>query len=126
MREVVFQIGEYYHIYNRGVDGRDIFCNAKDYLRFLRGMREFNRIEPIGSLYQLTKIPRKPPEAFNKLVQRGSTPFKGVEPLIKIVCYCLNANHYHLLIKQKTEDGISEFMKRVNGGYTCYFNYKYS
>jgi hypothetical protein len=46
---------KHYHIYNRGVDKRNVFCDEKDYLRFLTGMREFmrefNSVEPIGSLH---------------------------------------------------------------------------
>src|SRR3989339_855819 len=52
MRKVKFETGEYYHIYNRGVDKREIFGDEKDYVRFLRSMREFNRLESIGSLYE--------------------------------------------------------------------------
>ena len=52
MRKIKFANGEYYHIYNRGVEKRDIFCDEKDYLRLLKGMREFNNIKPIGSLYE--------------------------------------------------------------------------
>jgi len=42
MRKKEFATDEYYHIYNRGVDKREIFCDEKDYLRFLVSMREFN------------------------------------------------------------------------------------
>ncbi|MDO9399587.1 MAG: hypothetical protein Q7T79_02805, partial [bacterium] len=42
MRKVQFQTGEYYHIYNRGVDKREVFIDEKDYVRFLIGMKEFN------------------------------------------------------------------------------------
>ena len=42
MRKTKFANNEYYHIYNRGVDKREIFCDEKDNLRFLISMREFN------------------------------------------------------------------------------------
>ena len=42
MRKTEFANDEYYHIYNRGVDKREIFCEKKDYLRFLNNAREFN------------------------------------------------------------------------------------
>ena len=45
--------------------------------------------------------------------------------LVQIICYCLNPNHYHLLLKEIKDGGISEFMKRVGGGYTWYFNNKH-
>ena len=35
MRKIQFQNECYYHIYNRGVDKREVFMDEKDYLRFL-------------------------------------------------------------------------------------------
>ena len=34
-------------------------------------------------------------------------------------------NHYHLLLQELDEDGISEFMKALSNAYTQYFNQKY-
>ena len=45
MRKLQFQTGEYYHIFNRGVDRRDIFIDKFDYTRFIRSIREFNAIK---------------------------------------------------------------------------------
>ena len=47
------------------------------------------------------------------------------ETLVDIGIYCLVPNHFHLLIKEKTENGISEFVKKVATGYSMYFNKKY-
>ena len=52
MRKIKFYNGEYYHIFNRGVDKREVFKGEKDYLKFLKSMREFNRLNPVGSLYE--------------------------------------------------------------------------
>lgn len=101
--------GEYYHLYNRGVDKRSIFQDRTDLARFLQSIDEFNCIDPIGSIFM---------NSFNK--DRKS---KG--KLIEIICYCLNPNHYHFVVKQLVENGISEFMKRLSGGYTQYFNNRY-
>jgi hypothetical protein len=126
MRKIQFQTGKYYHVYNRGVDKRDIFLDEKDFIRFLRSIREFNRADPIGSLYELDYKKNvykgvKPPIG-------GLTPFPAVasDKLVEIVCYCLNKNHYHFLLKQLVENGISKFMKKIGTGCTCYFNKKYS
>lgn len=51
MRKTEFVNNEYYHIYNRGTDKREVFCEEKDYLRFLESVREFNNTEAIGGLY---------------------------------------------------------------------------
>lgn len=105
---------EYYHIYNRGVDKREIFMDRYDVDRFFRSMLAFNTIEPVGSLRE-ADLERK---------NSGETPV-DTEPLVDIIAYCLNPNHFHLLLRQKVDGGVSEFMKRLSGGYTWYFNNKY-
>jgi len=111
MREITLKNGEYYHIYNRGVDKREIFADDSDYYRFLKSLKEFNQIEPIISLYIKGRI------------NVAAEPLK-TDKLVEIIAYCLNPNHFHLILKQLMDGGISEFMKRVGGGYTGYFNYK--
>lgn len=115
MRKTELVNGEYYHIYNRGVDKRIIFSDHEDVERFLLSMTEFNTEEPIGSIYE---------HSFSKKLGR-ETSKSSRKPLVDIVAYCLNPNHFHLLLKQVAEGGISEFMKRLGGGYTKYFNNKY-
>ena len=107
MRKTPLVIGEYYHVYNRGVDKRSIFEDRYDLERFFYSLQEFNSVEPIGSIFE---------NSFNKE--------KATEKLVEIICYCLNRNHYHLVLRQLVENGISEFMKRI-GGYTWYFNNKH-
>ena len=53
-RKVNFANGEIYHIYNRGVDKRDIFSDFFDVERFFQSMNEFNAYEPIGSIFENT------------------------------------------------------------------------
>jgi len=115
MRNFNFQTGEYYHIYNRGVDRRDIFMDAKDYVRFIRSMREFNKIEPTGSLYKISKL--KTSDVFKR---------HRMSSLVDFVCYSLLPNHYHFLVKQLVDNGIPKFMRRIGDGYTKYFNYRYN
>ena len=103
---------EYYHVYNRGVEKRLIVKDGEDAKRFLISLDEFNSIDPIGSLYE---------NSFHKDRKEDKIDSK----LVEIVCYCLNPNHYHLLLRQVSDNGVSEFMKRLGGGYTWYFNNKY-
>lgn len=83
-----------------------------DLNRFLQSMRVFNTIEPCGSIYEQCR-------------NLKNDVHQSSDPLVRIVCYCLNPNHYHLLLEEVVENGISEFMKRMGGGYTKYFNEKY-
>ncbi len=50
MRKEPLVTGEYYHIYNRGVDKRDIVSNLKDIARLKESIKQFNQIKAIGSL----------------------------------------------------------------------------
>jgi len=111
MRKDSFIIGQYYHIYNRGTDKRIVFQDLQDLDRFLGSIKEFNTIDPIGSIKDknLTK---------NKF----STP---TTELVEFVCYCLNPNHYHFILTPLVEKGIEKFMQKLGGGFTRYFNEKY-
>lgn len=115
MRKTGLAVGEYYHVYNRGVDKRTIFSDQADVARFVLSMTEFNVNEPIGSIYE---------HNFSKKLGRETSKSQE-SPLVNIVAYCLNPNHFHLLLKQVGDGGISEFMKRLGGGYTKYFNNKH-
>ena len=97
MRKDPLVTGLYYHIYNRGVDKRDIFTNRKDLQRFVLSVKEFNTINPVGSIKDL-----------NPDVGR---PERNRQPLVSIICYCFNPNHFHFIIKQEVDGGISEFFK---------------
>lgn len=110
MRKIRFAPGEYYHIFNRGTDKRSVFLDDADFDRFLQSIEDFNSTKPIGSIFE---------NSFRKN-QLGRPTSK----LVDIVCYCLNKNHFHLVLKELIDGGVSEFMKRV-GGYTKYFNIKY-
>lgn len=116
MRKVIFANGEYYHIYNRGVDKREVFLDEADYNRFLISLREFNCSDAIGSLYEKSLRDKK----------GSSAPIMGAElpKLVEIIAYCLNPNHYHLILKQNSEKGIEKFMHKISTGYTNYFNKK--
>ena len=44
MRKTVFANDEYYHIYNRWVDKRDVFIDGGDHKRFLLSMNLLNDV----------------------------------------------------------------------------------
>ncbi len=45
---------------------------------------------------------------------------------MNIIARCVNPNHIHFLLEEIVDGGISEFMKRLGGGFTKYFNEKHS
>jgi putative transposase len=119
MRKVEFANGEYYHIYNRGVEKRDIFVDDFDYLRFLQSMKEFNNISPIGSLYEKNFRDKKALKDTECPI--GHSVSKA---LVEFIAHCLNPNHFHFIVKQIEDRGIEKFMHKLGMGYAKYFNHK--
>ena len=104
--------GEHYHLYNRGVDKREIFMDKDDLKRFLQSMNEFNTVETIGSIYE-------------KVYYQNENIEVELSKLVNFISYCLNPNHFHFVIEQIVDNGISRFMQKLSCGYTNYFNEKY-
>ncbi|OGD67332.1 hypothetical protein A2442_01025 [Candidatus Campbellbacteria bacterium RIFOXYC2_FULL_35_25] len=115
IRNIIFSEGEFYHIYNRGTDKRIIFDEKRDYLRFITLLYLCNNTEKI----HINEYAKK---GFNLLsllkVQKENT-------LVEIGAYCLMPNHFHLLIREKVEGGISNFMQKLATAYSMYYNSKY-
>jgi len=120
IRRQPLSTGEMYHIYNRGVDKRDIFTDKNDIYRFIESIKEFNQVDKIQSLSNLRKSKSNPQIAALLL----SRSFKSKGPLVEIMAYCFNPNHFHFILRQVSEDGISKFMQKLQAGYTNYFNIK--
>jgi len=103
MRPLQFVSNGYYHIFNRGVDKRKIFLRYGHYTRFLHSIRT---LLDTGSATE------------QSLKNQGL----ALKYKIDILCYCLMPNHYHFLLRQIEENGITEFMHHLNTSYTMYFN----
>ena len=108
-RKIKFSEGEYYHVYNRGVDKREIFTDSSDYGKFIQSLYCANSTEPIN---------------VNRLPGQGFPLIKKGEPLIDIGAWCLMPNHFHLLVREKTEGGLSKFLSKLQTSYSMYFNTK--
>jgi len=128
MRKIKFTDGKYYHIFNRGVDKRDVFIDGGDYLRFLMSMRDFNNNSTSQTRdYILRKNQARVKELSSRYRELSSFSsfIDSLPKLVEIICYCLNPNHYHLLLKQLADNGIEKFMHKLGSGYTNFFNAKY-
>lgn len=123
MRKTQFAINNFYHIFNRGVEKRKIFVDDYDRWRFLLGLFLFN--DENASVNTLWRVEESFGRAtFNTL--RKFLEGKERRPIVKINAYCLMPNHYHLILEEIINGGISKFMQRFGTGYTMYFNKKYN
>lgn len=106
-----FAENNYYHIFNRGYEKRKIFEDKSDYKIFCYYL--FIYLNPLETVLKL--YPDLPPRLQGKNLSNE----------LNLLCYCLMPNHFHLLLEQKTKNGISKFMKQLINAYTYYFNSKY-
>lgn len=120
MQKPRFVENQIYHIYNRGVEKRNIFLNNKDYFRFIHDLFEFNDEElTFNVAYYFNSLSQ---EIKFQYLEKERKPRKL---LVEILVFTLMPNHFHLLLKQKREKGIVKFMQKLGTGYTNYFNKKY-
>ena len=110
IRKLNFAPNEYYHVYNRGADRRKIFLDKGDHERFLTLLYLCNSGIPLHrsdlGVAMSKKIFAHPKET----------------TLVDIGAYCLMPNHFHLLLREQSEGGISAFMQKLSTAYAMYFN----
>ncbi len=100
-----FVTGAIYHVYNRGVEKRQIFETQADYLRFMSYFEVF-----LGNQVVLNSV---------------GQPYKKLSSEVSLLSYCLMPNHIHLQVQQKTDRGLTMLMQSLMTGYSMYFNLKY-
>ena len=116
-RKDPFITSEYYHIYNRGIDKRAIFKLENDYKRFVMLLYVSNSKD---ESFRLDNLINRLHKKFDEILilDRG-------EPLVSIGAWCLMTNHFHLLVRQEVDGGITKFMRKLGVGYSMFFNIKY-
>jgi len=114
-----FAINEFYHLFNRGVDKREIFLNRGDHIRFIHDLYEFNDINPAPEFSRHKNVGHS---TSHIIFGRRN---KNKDNLVNIHAFTLMPNHHHLLVEQIKEKGISLFMRKIHTGYTNAFNLKY-
>ncbi len=116
LRKDPFITGEYYHIYNRGIDKRVIYKSKNDFERFLMLLYIANTSET----FRLDQLINYQHKTFAEILsmERGTL-------LVSIGSWCMMSNHFHLLLRQEVDGGITKFMKKLGTGYAMYFNIKY-
>ena len=105
---------ELYHVLNRGVEKRDIFMSDGDRARFVHDLYEFNDSSPANNDRRL-----------HPMIDIRSQSFGRRDRIVDVHGWCLMGNHYHLLVSERREGGLSLFSRKLNVGYAMYFNEKY-
>jgi putative transposase len=108
--------GAVYHIYNRGVDGRDVFEDQQDFEKFEELMKRY--LSPIKEEIRSGFKTDRP------YIIRHKNEMNLCNE-VELLAYCLMPNHIHLVIRQKSDSGITKLVRRVATNYGMYFNQKH-
>jgi putative transposase len=139
---------ELIHCINRGVERRNIVMNDKDRFRFVQSLWIMNSTLPVEvreaqtahlrtqktnisptanpTTHTPPPLSKTPDVGRPEFSKEGTASTEKGHPLVDIHAWCLMDNHYHLLLSERMEGGISLFLKKLNGGYAKYFNEKYA
>lgn len=111
-QQVVFANDEIYHVFNRGVEKRQIFLEEADFYRFIETIKYYQIKSPLVRFSFRNRL--------NIIKHKVD-----ITLLVEIICFCLMPNHFHLLLRQLDEGGITLFLNRISNSYAKYFNTKY-
>lgn len=119
LRKTPLVTGQFYHVFNRGINKQPIFLNIKEYKRAQQVLRFYSFKSPRIKFSKLLLLSQEDQIKFWGDLQKES--YK----LVEIICFCFMPNHFHFLLKQQVDNGISRFMSNFQNSYTRYFNTKH-
>ncbi len=99
----------FYHVYNRGVAKQRIYRDKDDYKKFIGLLKFYLSLQ--GQTLQVKVSPSK--------------VLKNHSEDVRLHCYCLMPNHFHLLLYQEKIDSMNYFMRSFATKYSMYFNDRY-
>lgn len=109
----------FYHVFNKSISNYNIFSSPDNSVRFLRALVYYNGNQKANCGLG-THLARHQGEPFlNPIEEAGHS-------LIKILCYTVMPDHYHLVIRVQNEEHASLFISLVENSYTRYFNIKHN
>jgi putative transposase len=120
LRKTVLATGEIYHVFNRGVNHQPIFIDKRDYPRGL----------DVLSFYRFAK-PSLRFSFYNRLTIDDKVKFwkeleKNNQKIVTLFCFCFMPNHFHFLLRQEKENGVSKFLANFQNSYTKYINTRHA
>ena len=119
-REEPLVSGEYYHVFNRGVAKQNVFSSDSDYRQAILSL----------DYYQYSNLPMKL-SRYKQLTLEGQREVKSKiedldSKLVQVVAFVLMPNHWHFLLKQIADEGVSQFIGQFCNSYTRYYNTRHS
>lgn len=112
IRKVPLVTNAIYHICNRGVNKAPIFFSEEDYSRLF--------LTAVHYRTKSSKFSDKRNDPGSEILE-----IAHMQPKVQILAYCFMPNHFHFLIKQIVDGGVTWYMQHVINSYVHYVNTKY-
>ncbi|MBI2315290.1 transposase [Candidatus Daviesbacteria bacterium] len=116
IRKVPLVTGETYHVFNRSIARQPIFLSTYDYQRALDVLIFYSYFNPPLRFSHYKRLSKSQENDFMKSLRKNN------EKQVEILAFCLMPNHFHFLLKEIRERGISTFMSNFQNSYAKYFN----
>ena len=113
-RKVPLEVDTVYHVCSKSIAGYEIF----------RNISEFDRMVNLVSYYNQRDLQ----QSYSDHIRYGNSDGHDIiekqegEDLLKIIAYCIMPTHLHLLLMQKSEWDITNYMRKILNSYSHYFN----
>jgi len=108
----------YYHVFNKTIDNKDIFSSTSNVNEFKQRMHYYRSTKANTSFSLLPRLGKSSLETLDFEISLEQY-FK-----VEILAYYLMPNHYHLVLQQKIDNGISDFISKLINSFTRNFNLK--
>ena len=110
----ILSTGEIYHLYNRSI-GKEIIFTPRKFLNKILRITNYYRYYQSLSF----SVFNRKPQIFQANYLNG---ILSKPPLIEIYVYSLMPNHYHFLVKQLQNKGISIFLSNIQNSFAKNLN----
>lgn len=117
-RKEILSTGNIYHVFNKFIEAKTIF-NSSNYCSTLLELLFYYRSTKISCSY--SRFRQLNIKLQTKILKnlKFKKHFK-----IDLLAFCLMPTHFHFLIKQKINNGISKYLSDVFNAFTRYHNLK--
>lgn len=116
-----------FHVFNRGAGKQKIFHNGNDYLQFIKQLTYYRKFDYPRSLY-LNRVSTI--QKFGGSLEELERQFERQKRLtptpVDILGYCLMPNHFHLILENNIENGLTYYMHKIGTAYAQYFNMRHN
>lgn len=111
---------DFYHVFNKSIADFKIFNNESEFSRMINTVKYYQAEKPQIKFSQFIKQFEKPGE---KTIPEITFP--AGKNIVSIIAYCIMPTHFHFILRQLKENGISIFTNNILNSYSHYFNLKY-